>query len=572
MLKTLFVKNYALLDEIRVEFQKGLNVITGETGAGKSILIGALSAVLGEKIGKDAIRSGADRAIVEAEFEVSNTSELLELLKSNDCDVNDQILLLRREVSSAGRSRCFVNDTPVSQEQLIAVGNLLIDLHGQHDHQLLFQVNRHIQYLDAFAGLDELLKQVQLSFHALAHLERELEELLRRAGAIKQSRDMYQFQLSEINAISPVMDEDEELKKEELILRNAELLNERTAVLYQVLYEREGAVAELLKNASENLVDLQRIDTRFSEQVREIEQARLIIEEVATFVQRYNIEITFDSDRLEKIRQRLAALTGLMKKYNGTIAAVLQYRAKLENELSVIDNLDDAMEDLRTKIEKERNLLTKLCLELSQKRIQIAAKLEPKVTAELANLGMSKSKFAVSQWYKDATKSPFIEHDGHRIHVSHNGIDQIEFVISANPGEPLKPLVNIASGGEISRIMLALKSLLAEVDQVPVLIFDEIDLGISGRIAQSVAKTLRSLARTHQVICITHLPQIASMAQHQYLVEKSGDDRVTRSSIRILSEEERVEQIAVLFGGENVTSAHLQSARELIQEANQLAL
>ncbi|NIA31536.1 MAG: DNA repair protein RecN, partial [Actinobacteria bacterium] len=301
------------------------------------------------------------------------------------------------------------------------------------------------------------------------------------------------------------------------------------------------------------------------------ENARIIIDEMANSLQQYSGAITFDPQRLENIRLRLAVLAGLKKKYGGTIDAILESKASAENELSLIENIDGKLEATQQAIDHERNSLGKLSLLLSEKRSAAAQKLAKNVSEELANLGMPKAQFIVSQRYNESIRAHFVTVNERRVEVRAKGIDKIEFLISANPGEEVKPLSSVASGGEISRIMLALKSLLAEIDKVPVLIFDEIDIGISGRIAQAVGRSLRKLAFSHQLVCITHLPQIASMAHHHFLVEKKDDGMKTQTTIRKLLQEERPVQIAQLFGGEHVTDAHLQSASDLIKESENLA-
>ncbi len=571
MLKFLYAKNFALIDEIQVEFGQGLNIITGETGAGKSILVGALGAMLGDRLSRDVIRSGAEKAIVEGEFQINATPELLSFFNENDLDYEESALILRREISANGRSRCFVNDVPVPLNILAQTGDWLVDLHGQHQHQLLLQTSRHIDYLDDYAHLADSKKQVNASFQKLNALTRELDSLKSREQGLKQSRDIFEFQLQEIRSVDPHPGEDVELEKKENVLRNAERLFEHTTSLYQEFYEDKGSLSEKLKAAEKALSELARIDNKFSSLKSECENARIIIDELAGSLQQYSSEITFDPQKLENIRLRLAALSGLKKKYGGTIDAILKSKASAENELSLIENIDGKLEATQQAIDLERNSLGKLSLLLSEKRSVAAQKLAKNVSEELANLGMPKAKFSVSQRYSESIRAQYVTVDGRKVDVAAKGIDKIEFLISVNPGEELKPLAFVASGGEISRIMLALKSLLADIDKVPVLIFDEIDIGISGRIAQAVGRSLRRLAYSHQLVCVTHLPQIASMAHHHFLVEKKDDGIKTQTMIRRLLQEERPLQIAHLFGGEHVTDAHLQSASDLIKESENLA-
>jgi len=571
MLKSLYVKNYVLIDELRIEFGEGLNIITGETGAGKSILVDALGAVLGETLSRDAIRRGASKAIFEALFDISAVQTIKNVLLQYDIDDDDTQIIVRRELNASGRSRAFVNDSPVSLTILAEIGDLLVDLHGQHEHQLLLKSSRHIDYLDAFAGHTDLLLKIRETYKNLKAVQKEIVELEDKQRQSNQARDLLMFQHNEIAAVEPEAGEDAALAQEELILRNAELLFEKSNALYEQLYNRDGAVAEVLRAAEKQLDDLQQIDSGFTSLRSECENARIIIDDIANALQKYAGDITFDAERLENIRQRLSLLNGLKKKYGGSLAAVLAHQEKVNNELLLLENLSEAIEQLHIRMEEQRRELGRLAAMASENRRAGAAKLGEQVTHELAQLGMEKVEFKVSQRTRETDNATFVTIEGQNFRISAKGIDEIEFVIQPNPGEALKPLASIASGGEISRVMLALKTLLAESDQVPVLVFDEIDAGISGRVAQAVGLSLRRLAKGRQIISITHLPQIASMAHHHYLVEKQTDAEHTKSMIRRLDEEERQEQIARLFGGETVTQAHLDSAKDLIREAEMLS-
>ncbi len=568
MLKTLYIKDYALVDELRVAFKPGLNIITGETGAGKSIIVGAMGVILGGRYDKDIIRGAAAKAVLEAEFEIDGLPELEQFFQENDVESAGTNVLIRREINETGRSRNFINDSPVSLPILEQVGNLLVDLHGQHEHQLLLQTTRHIDYLDEFAGVTELVRQVRILYQNYLEVSKQLKELqLRKQQAIQQT-EIYEFQLDEIDKVNPQPNEYEELKKEELISRNAEILFESTRLLFDQLYESDGSVSEIIKKAITRLHDLEKIDDNFTEIRNECENAAILIDEAAASLSEYNHKIVFDPDRLEEIRNRLAQLTGLLKKYGGTLETILQHKQDLQDKLAGIDNIDEEITSLRNQLQDHLESLKQHSLDLSARRVQAAGLLADKVMQELAGLGMTNARFRVAIANKEITAGHYLEIDNKRLQVTPKGIDEIEFLISANPGEELKPLANVASGGEISRIMLALKSLLARADRVPVLIFDEIDIGISGRIAQVVGKSLQKLAGAHQIICITHLPQIASSGHSQYLVEKISKNNSTLTTIRELGFDERVEQIARLIGGEAITETHLSSAAELIREVN----
>jgi len=567
MLKTLYAKNIALIDEIQIEFAGGLNIITGETGAGKSILIGALGALLGEKMDRDIIRTGQEKGVIEGVFQLQVNGELKDFFSRHELDWDEGELWVRREIKAAGRGRCLINDSPVPLTILHELGELLIDLHGQHEHQSLLLSSRQFDFLDAFAHLQSAAVAAESSYREMLNLIRELRELRQREQEIRRSREALQFQQQEIAAIDPQTDEEQRLLQEEKLSGHAEFLLENCTALFQRLYEQDGSASEILTTVARDLTKLIEIDPSFSRLVQDCEQARIVVDELASSLRLYADSLNFDPGRLEEIRVRLSRLAGLKKKYGGTIDAVLQHREKLENELQRIDSLDDELQTLSKRLDQVRHRLSDESFALSSERRQAATEISKAVVDKLSQLGMPNARFEIAITPREADDEPYLLADGKKVQVHARGIDQVEFAISTNPGEELKPLARVASGGEISRIMLALKSLLADNDRIPVLIFDEIDIGISGRIAQSVGRNLRQLAASHQVLCITHLPQIASMAHHHYLVEKSVTDGRTRTSIRLLTEDERTEQVARLFGGEIVTETHLSSARELIAEA-----
>lgn len=570
MLKRLYAKNYALLKEITVEFNRGLNIITGETGAGKSIIVGALGAILGEKIDTDTIRPSDEKVILEGEFEVGSYPKLNELLAVHELPDSNKQITLRREVSQTGRSRAFVNDQPTTTAVLEKVGELLVDLHGQHEHQSLLRVETHCSYLDAFGQLQSLVVKVSESYARLVEIERKLKDLRHKEQHLREMKELYGFQLREIEAINPQLDEDDKLEHEERKLKNAELLYQKSSTLYSELYDNETAILDRLSNSISILRELELIDDHFKPLTSEAQSAQISLDEVASSLQRYITDISFDSERLEEIRIRLNQLNGLKKKYGGSIKTILNHKSECERNITLATNFNLEIDDLTQHLAEERKRLSKKCVELSGKRNALALELEKRISEHLSELGMQKTQIRVSVRQRAAENGTWIELDKDHVQVTPAGIDHVEFEISANPGESLKPLAKIASGGEISRVMLALKSVLAKVDKVPVLVFDEIDIGISGRIAQSVGKSLRVLSSRPQVICITHLAQIASMADYHYYVEKRIKDQTTTTSIRKLDDEEHVQQIARLLGGENVTEAHLKGATDLIAEGRRL--
>ncbi len=567
MLKSLHVENFAVIDQVDVEFGPGLNIITGETGAGKSILIDALGSTIGGKIEADSLRKGASKTVAECIFRIAGNAELHQVLQMHDIDQFDDTVILRKEISDSLRNRAFVNDTPVPNAVLADIGNLLVDLHGQHEHQSLLNTSYHIQYLDEFGGYQPLLSQVRQHYHRLIELIDQFNELKHQQATVNEKRDLYEYQRDEINAINPKPGEEEALLQEEKILQNSEKLYQTTTELFAELYDSEASVFDRIAAAQSRLDQLSAIDSRFDGIKADAQAARVAVEEIANFLQRYFNNIEFNPDRLEQIRTRLGQFAMLKRKYHRTIDELMLYRDQIERELQQIENMDDLISAKQKEIEQERIELIQLSQSLSQLRQEAGQRLEREVLSRLAELGMKNARFNVRiKWISD--EKGMVTIDQTRYRVSDRGLDQVEFYIATNPGEDLKPLVKVASGGEISRIMLALKSSLAQVDRIPVLIFDEIDLGISGRIAQAVGLALKRLSKTHQIICITHLPQIASMGDQHYVVEKIVEGETTQTHIRKLSCDERAVEIAKLLGGQSVSETHIQAARELIEEAN----
>ncbi len=568
MLKSLHVENFALIDKIDVQFEPGLNIITGETGAGKSILIDALGSTIGEKIEGESLRKGATKAVAEGIFEIKNNTELKSYLQQVDVeDFEASVVILRKEISDSLRNRAFVNDSPVPNSYLIDVGNLLVDLHGQHEHQSLLKVNYHIQYLDEFGGYDQLLSEVEENYNYFIELVDELKSLKERERTLSEKRDLYRFQIEEIKNINPLEGEEEKLIQEEKILQNGEKLFQYTTELFKDLYDDQESVYDRISVALSKFDELIEIDSRFKNIKSDCDAAQVALEEIAKFLQSYFNNIEFNPERLEQIRIRLSHFSMLKRKYQRTIEEIIAYRKQLEQKLQDIENIEGLISDKQREIDNQRKKISQFCSSLSEHRKQVALQLEKEVLEGLSQLGMKNARFKVNiEWIPDEKGAVVIEETHFK--TTEKGIDQVEFYIAANPGEDLKPLARVASGGEISRIMLALKSSLAQVVKIPVLIFDEIDLGISGRIAQAVGLALKRLSRTHQIICITHLPQIASMGDHHFVVEKISEHDQTRTQIRKLSPDERAFEIAKLLGGESVTQIHVQAARELIDEAN----
>ncbi len=574
MLRSLYIKDYALIEEVDVRFESGLNIITGETGAGKSILIDAFGLVLGERATAESIRKGAEKSIVEAIFVVGQHQKLRALLAENDIEWGEE-LILRREVSVKGTSRCFMNDSPVQLAIMKQAGELLVDLHGQHEHQSLLRKDSHRELLDDFGGLEGLVQEYRVHYHELKQLFQEHDELVARERQLRERRDLYEFQIQEIDTVSPESGEEERLEAELKILENAEKLFEATLSLHRRLYEGDSAgdgepqaLYDRIVLVRNQLEDLAQIDRSFEEMHREAASAVAIVAEISNFIQRYNSKIEFNPERLEQIRERLSRLALLKKKYGGSVEAIIRHREQIGREVELAQNFDGELNALETRIEERRAECSAAAQRLSTKRHELVGKINKGIVAELAKLGIGNARFDVVIKHRPLPKEhgvrAFVKLGREYLEATPDGIDDVEFFISTNVGEDLKPLAKVASGGEISRVMLALKTILAKSQRLPLLIFDEIDVGVSGRIAQAVGKSLKALSQFHQVIAITHLPQIAGLADAHYAVEKVEDKKRARTYIRPLTEEERVEEVARLMSGTEVTKAGLEGARELM--------
>lgn len=566
MLRSLLIKNYALIEEISVEFSSGLTIITGETGAGKSILVDALGLLLGERASTEMIRSGAEKAIVEGLFVVKMNDRVAGILRSNENDVTDEIIV-RREVTNKGQSRCFINDSPVNVSMLKEIGDALVDLHGQHEHQSLLHPETHIDFLDDFGGYEKELESYRVSFRKLAELTSKKRELQEQEDQLKAKKSLFEFQIKEIDAVNPQVGEEDHLEAESKILENTEKLNELSGNIHQVLYESESSSRDSLVKARKMLEQLAEIDGTFADALNELKSAEVIVDEISKQVQNYASRIEHNPHRLEELRERLGALSMLKKKYGGTLDALIAYRQKIGDEFKFAENFEGEIAKLEKEIESFRNECGEKANVLTQRRKDAAKKLEKEIVVSLTELGIQKAKFGTV-----INQHP-VEKNSHAIAVkvgpslfeaTSNGVDQVEFFLSTNVGEDVKPLAKVASGGEVSRIMLALKSALAQSDKTPLLIFDEIDTGVSGRIGQSVGMSLKKLSKHHQVIAITHLPQIAGLADTHFAVEKTETNKKTSTQLRMLQNEDRIKEVAKLLSGENITEAGLKSARELM--------
>ena len=561
MLRELHIKNFSIIDNANVEFQEGFNVITGETGAGKSIIIDALCLTLGERATGELVRSGETEAVVEAFFDIQPKQipqSTRKVIEDNGIDISDG-LILKRIISSQGRSRAFINGSMVTAQALSDISSKIIDVHGQYEHQSLLSPDNQMDMLDAYGGLlDERQEVAELHETQLA-LRHQIRELVQKDKERAQRLDILKYQISEIDAAVLRPGEEEELAEELKILSSAGRLAELANQAHESLYASETACITNLTKILNSLKEIRSIDTRAGDALKSVEDALPLLEETAYFLRDYKDEIDFSPERLETVHERIELIKGLKRKYGADIQAVLDYREKAETELEGLQHSEERLESLKTELAALKKRLTEIANDLSDKRKSVAKKIESKVIAELAELSMPGTKFSVMMTREQGDDTA----DGFR--ATHRGIDNIEFMISPNVGEELKPVSKIASGGELSRIMLALKGILAKGDNIPVLIFDEIDAGIGGKAAETVGQKLRSLATRHQIISITHLPQIASYAKAHLKIEKKVKDKRTTVQISRIEKDERVHEVARMLSGET-SEVSIRHAKEMLKK------
>ncbi len=564
MLRELSVKNFALLRELRIEFGEGLNILTGATGAGKSILVGAVGLLLGVRAGTHMIRQGASSATVEGVFNISSRKNLLDNLNQMGLAPEQGLLILKRQVSMKGDSRAYANGSRLTMAQLKKVGDLLVDFHGQHDHQSLLHSAQHRTLLDEYGDLNSLKRQVQADHQSLTVLRQELQNLRQAIQERRERQELFKFQLNDIEGVNPQEDEDQNLAGEKNVLENVEQLFQGVSSAYQSLFEEDNSIISRLSVIRQTLENLSKIDDVFEEKGRQCATLIYQLDDLSTGLRQYAQRLRRDPDRLSEIEDRIQQLQRLKKKYGGSLSTVLRSQKEISLELRSLAMGDERLEQLAEKVSGAQRKFSQECERLSSARERVALKLQGLVEKELSRLGMQKARFAV-QIERIEDEHGWAQLSGLRFRADSCGMDQIEFLLSANPGEGLRPLAKVASGGEISRIMLAMKRILAQADQVPLLIFDEIDVGIGGRVAGAVGRALKTLAESHQVLCITHLHQIACLGDDHFLVYKEQSKGRTETIVKKLSSKDREKENARMMGGEKITGITLAHAREIVQ-------
>ena len=565
MIKEIRIRNFAVIENLEVSFGKGLSVLTGETGAGKSIIIDAINLLLGGRADTDSIRSGETTAFVDAVFEITDPVTR-DLILEFGVEMDDSELLIKRQVSNTGKNRCLLNNSSVTVSTLGKIGDRLVDLHGQHDHQALLHPEIHIELLDLYGKCNDLRDEFSKTFSNYQTQSKIFNSMKIDEQELLQKQEFLSFQLKEIDKANLSKEEEEELKAARNKLKHAEQIREGLQKSQSLLTDEGGSIIENLGQVLKELEWVQNIDSGLAEPVERSRSAFYELEEVVESLRSYGQSLEFNPTRLEEIEDRIAEINELKRKYGNDIVKILIRREEIAEELEQLASNEENMESLENDLKKKELMLSKLGKQLAEKREAAAKNLSRSVEKELKELSMSNVQLSVRFDYP-ADPEGFIIFRKQKTNATSNGLGTLEFLFSPNQGEEMRPLAKIASGGELSRVMLALKSILNDQNTVPVMIFDEVDTGIGGSVAEKVGIKLQKVATTKQVFCITHLPQIAGMAFSHFRVEKEVKGKRTRSTIRQLKHKERVEELARMSSGEKITDASLKYAREMLRPA-----
>ena len=551
MLLEISIKNFAIIEAISLNFEKGMTVLTGETGAGKSIIIDAMNMMLGARAATDVIRHGAPKAEIEGLFSVENSHSLQELFEEQGLELGDEIII-RREILQNGRSVSRVNGQMVNLSVLRAIGQHLVDIHGQHDQEELMRPQLHIQMLDEFgdAAFFELKQAYQTSFDAYRKMRKQVLEVKKNQQEHKSRIEMLEFQMAEIEAVNLQTGEDVSLNKERDKLLNHKNIADTLTNAYTMLDNEEFSSLANVRSAMNDMESVEEFDPEYREISSSLSETYYVLEDITKRLEDIIEDLDFDGKRLMQVENRLDLLNTITRKYGGTVDEVLLYFTKITDEYNLLTGNNLSSEDMEAELKKLEVNLVALANQLASARRDLAQQLEAEIKQELQDLYMEKAQFQVR-----FSKGKF----------SREGNEAVEFYISTNPGEDLKPLVKVASGGELSRLMLAIKSAFSRKEGKTSIVFDEVDTGVSGRVAQSIAQKIHKIGQHGQVLAISHLPQVIAIADYQFFIEKISDEHSTVSTVRLLTLEERVEEVAKMLAGENVTEAALTQARELLQ-------
>ena len=557
MLSLLKIKNIALIDEISLEFSDGLNLLTGETGSGKSIIVDSLSALTGERISSDLIKEGETSARIEGLFSLKANADLHEIFYESgiELDDNENIdLIVRRELSAVGKNRIFINNQLVTQAFLRKIGSFIVDIHGQGEQATLFNSATHLEMLDEYANLSSLREKTAEKYKKLASVRREIENLRDDEAQKLQLLDILQFQVDEIGKANLNAGEDESLEEEKRRLNNVEKLSSLSEESYLLLYENEEATLTTLEKTARRIKDLSEFESSFGEYTESLATAQAVLEDLAFVLRDFRGTLEFSPERLTEIENRLAEISRLKRKYGGTIESVLAHFAESSERLRNIESADLREAELKKEFEAARENYLKTARELHDKREKSARKFEKELEANLKAVSLEKARFEIRITANESDDKSFTA----------KGLDKIEFYFSANPGESVRPIAKVASGGELSRLMLILNTTTKLAEKSKTMVFDEIDTGIGGRVAEAVGLKLKELAKTQQVLCVTHQPQVAALANHHFVVAKESQKNRTFIKIKELNEPEKIEELARMLTGAQITETARQHAKEML--------
>ncbi len=553
MLNQLSVRNVAVIDKLDINLHDGVSVLTGETGAGKSIIIDSINMILGDRANKELVRYGTDKAVVQAVFDAPKS--VINILEENDIDVEDETVIITRQVTKEGKSVARINGMVVTLNILREISDRLINIHGQHDNQALLTPIRHITFLDAYADNEEYINRYKDILSKKREIEKKISSLEMDEQEKMQRIDLLEYQVNEIKKASLEKGEEDDLREQRDIYTNAEQITKSVNEAYMNLYEGDEiqSAYDGISIAVNEISQISDLNPQLKSIYDTLNEIMYSLEDTAHEIKEFGETVEFDEQTLNEIEERLDLISRLKRKYGNSIEEILEYLKKAESELNDIKLSDERTNELKEELKNITKELKEKGNVLTQRRENTAKVLEENIEKSLHELNMEKSKFKVS-----------IENDGT---FYDNGMDKVEFLISTNPGEPLKPLVKIASGGELSRVMLAIKSILADSDGVDTMIFDEIDTGVSGKAAMSIAKKLAVIAKNKQVICITHLPQLTAMADNHYLIQKNTDGEMASTTLKELDEEGRELELARIIDGGEVTELALSHAKQMLENA-----
>ena len=561
MLRELHIKNIAVIEEVTVEFNEGFQALTGETGAGKSILIDSINMALGGRGSRELIRTGAEFASVDLAFEI-NDSETAAYLSELGIECEDYTVVISRRMFPDGKSKCHINGRLTPLNVVKEAGAMLLTIHGQNDNQSILSQKSHLRFVDEYGVNEELICEYKEQYRLMRDIEKSLDELETDESEKGRLIELLSFQVDEIKAANLKIGEEEALEERRTFLQNAEEIADSAGGAYYALHggdESENGACDAIAEALRKLESAKGYDAKLSQYYDTLSSVMADVDDVTHELRSYLDGVDYSQQELDEIESRISLIYNLERKYGKNIEEILEFANQAQERLSAIEKSDERRAELSAQLKEQREKLIGIAKKLTDARMNAALKLQENIMNELADLDMQKMRFSV--------KVAPLEDDEGNIKFSVDGCDDVEFLISANPGEELKPLSKIASGGEMSRIMLAMKSVLSDTDNIETLIFDEIDTGVSGRAAQKIAEKMGMLAKKRQLLCITHLAQIAAMADHQYLIEKNTEDDSTRTTVRVVEGDERREELARIIGGVKVTELTLSAAQEMLDMA-----